>query len=510
MKESVDNLRTLWVPITIRIAWEFYMQGLSFGAEILGMAQQHVLSSLPEEIDPIQAERLAILYTKEFIERLNGEAYVPPQIQDDIYTDIPLSWRTLLERRASTIGRQIFHLHYRDGFSLEEVGTHLNISVPKIKKVRRQLHQFVYRVLLRFDMEDPDVLDNIEEEWPLSRIETIIRYLALIPSTNQIDCDILLSPEGAALQDCPRLFHAYTLLKEGVLSPLDLNVPKSIPLIHQNMSVLALQLNPEGRKYTKVVKRALQDLALFIRGGVWLIASEDIAEVEEVLRELAEDGTPPRQMLRGAIGYGAGIWSDDGIFGPLPTKAITLVRNRPWGEIDGMTKLPEPLPPPQKPVKTWVVAVASIAISLIFFQGALSVEREHALYPIEVASEARIQDVAIRFDLDDMAVLHVLAYQQGKFEVLHENLIQEKGLLATKDGRYFVRAAVDRLLGVSTPYKIENWDSLLEGVSLDEDPLHAIQTRILKREPRACVVQSKGRRQSEAITLTNLIEDWTY
>jgi len=507
---SVENHRILWVPITIRIAWEFYMQGLSFGSEILGMAQLHVLSSLPADVDQIHAERLAIVYTKEFIERLNGEAYVPPQIHSDVYMDIPLSWRNLLERRASTIGKQIFHLHYRDAFSLEEVGTHLNISVPKIKKVRRQLHQFVYRVLLRFDMEDPDVLDQIEEEWPLSRIEKIIRYLALIPSTTQIDCDILLSPEGAALQDCPRLFHAYTLLKEGVLSPKDLSIPEKIPSIQHNMSVLALQLNPEGRKYTKIVKKSLQDIALFIRGGVWLIAAEDIVEAEEILHELAEDGTPSRQMLRGAIGHGTGIWSDDGIFGPLPTKAITLVRNRPWGKIDGMAQLPEPLPPPKKPIKAWVFAFASIAMSLMFFQESLSTDNDHSFYPIQAASEARVQDVAIRFDIDDMAVLHILAYQQGSFAVLHENLIHEKGFLATKDGRYFIRANVDRLIVVSTPYKIENWDSLLEGVSLDEDPLYALQSRILKKEPRACVVPSKGRRQSENTTLANLIEDWTY
>jgi|GEM_PF-2342646 len=510
MMEEIENQRVLWVPMTIRIAWEFYMQGLSFGPEILGMAQQHVLSSLPIDIDRIHAERLAILYTKEFIERLNGEAYVPPQIHNDVYMDIPLSWRTLLERRASAIGKQVFHMHYRDGFSLEEVGTHLNISVPKIKKVRRQLHQFVYRILFKFDMEDPTVLEHIDEEWPLSRVEQIIRYLALVPSTTQVDCDILLSPEGAALQDCPRLFHAYTLLKEGILSPKDLSIPKEFPIIHYNMSVLALQLNPEGRKYTKVVKKALQDISLFIRGGVWLIATEDIAEVEDVLHDLAEEGAPPRQMLRGALGYGAGIWSDDGLFGPLPTKAIALVRNRPWGEIDGIARLPEPLPPPKKPIKTWTTAFFSIAVSLICFQWALSPDSQPAYYPIEAASEARVQDVSLRFDLDDMAVLHILSYDQGKFQVLHKNLIQEKGFLATKDGRYFVRATVDRLVVVSTPYKIENWDSLLEGVSLDEDPLHSLQDRILKKEPRACVVPSKGRRQSEEITLANLIEDWTY
>ena len=148
-------------------------------------------------------------------------------------------------------------------------------------------------------------------------------------------------------------------------------------------------------------------------------------------------------MLRGAIGYGAGVWSDDGILA-APHKAITLVRNRPWGDIDGMAKLPEPLPPPQKPVKTWIAAFASIAMSLIFFQGSLSVEKEHALYPIAAASEARVQDVAIRFDLDDMAVLHVLAYQQGGNLRCYTKTSYKKKrtLLATKDGRYFVRAAV--------------------------------------------------------------------
>ena len=82
-------------------------------------------------------------------------------------------------------------------------------------------------------------------------------------------------------------------------------------------------------------------------------------------------------------------------------------------------------------------------------------------------------------------------------------------MLATKDGRYFVRAAVDQLVVVSTP-SLENWDSVFEGVSFHEDPLSSLQDRILHKEPRAYVVMSKKRRLSEERSLVHMIEDWTY
>jgi hypothetical protein len=500
----------LWVPLTIRIAWELTVQGISFGPELLHVAQSHVFSSLPPNMDAISAERLAIIYTREFIERLNGEAYVAPKIDVDIHMDIPSAWRESLERRASSVGKQVFHGHYRDGFSLQEVAARLNLSIPKVKKVRRKLHQFVYRILLKFDMDNSEVFDKAEKEWPLPRIECLLQYMALLPRTKEIDCDILLSPEGAALRNCPRLHHAYTLLKEGVLSPDNLTPPKELPMVYQERSILALQLNPEGRRYTKSLKHALRDLSLAIKGDIWLVSSEELSELNEILHDLAEDGTPPRYMLRGAVGSGVGMWSDDAVFGPLPTMVITLMRNRPWGEIDGVSKLPEPIPPLKKPVKTWIAALVLFGLSVSFLQWTLSSETSYVHYPITLESQARVEDVSVRFDLDDMAVIHILSFHKGIFQVLHNNLIHEKGMLATKDGRYFVRASVDRLLVVSTPHKIENWDSILEGVRHHEDPMISLKKRILVHEPRACVVQSKERRRSEERSVANIIEDWTY
>ena len=503
------NMQELWVPLTIRIAWELHSQGIGFGVEILQMAQNHVFSSLSSGVDIVHAERLAIIYTKEFIERLNGEAYVSPNIDDDVYMDVPLSWRELLERRASAVGKQVFYEHYRDGYSLQEVSAQLNLSSTKVKKVRNQLHQFVYRALLKYDMEDQVIREQAKQEWPFGRVEQLLVHLALVPKTTEIDCDILLSPEGTALRACPRLHHAYTLLKEGVISPEDLTVPQKLPIRCMEQHVLALQLNSEGRKFAKTLRNSLDDISLSIKGDIWFVSSDDLPALNEILHDLAEDGTPPRQMLRGAVAHGLGLWSDDAIFGPVSTAAITLMRSRSWGDIDGISKLPEPIPPPKKPIKTWMAAVALFVLSTVFLQWALT-SGEHTHYPIEAQSQARVQDVSIRFDVDDMAVLHVLSFSSAGFQVLHSNLIHEKGMLATKDGRYFLRASVDRLVVVSTPHEIENWDSLLEGVSLQGDPMASLTERILQKEPRACVVQSKERLRSEERSWANIIEDWTY
>ena len=503
------NTQELWVPLTIRIAWELHSQGIGFGVEILQMAQNHVFSSLPPNLNIVHAERLAVIYTKEFIERLNGEAYVSPKIDDDLYMDVPLAWRDLLERRANTVGKQVFYEHYRDGFSLQEVSAQLNLSSTKVKKVRNQLHQFVYRALLKYDMEDQIAREKAQQEWPFMRIEQLLVYLALVPKTSEIDCFLLLSPEGIALRDCPRLHHAYTLLKEGLISPEDLSVPTDLPIRSTEQNILALQLNPEGRKFSKTLRNALHDISLCIKGDIWFVSSDDLPALNEILHELAEEGTPPRQMLRGAVAHGVGLWSDDAIFGPVSTAAITLMRSRSWGDIDGISKLPEPIPPPKKPVKTWIAAVAFFILSTMFLQWALT-SGGHTRYPIIADSQARIQDVSIRFDIEDMAVLHVLSFSSAGFQVLHSNLIHEKGMLATKDGRYFVRASVDRLIVVSTPHEIENWDSLLEGVSLQGDPMASLTERVLQKEPRACVVQSKERLRSEERSWANIIEDWTY
>lgn len=510
MEENQLSVEELWVPITIRIAWELTIQGVSFGPEVLHVARMHVLSSLPAVTDVVVAERLAIFYTREFIERLNGEAYVSPSIDEDHTMEIPAAWRETLEKRANSIGKQVFCERYRDGFSLQEVASECNITVAKAKKVRFKLHQFVYRVLLRFNMDDPIDAERAQQEWPRARVEQLLTYMALLPKTKEIDCALLLSSEGAALRSCPRLHHAYILIRDGVLAPEDLDVPKHIPNVYGEESLLALQLNAKGARYAKTLNKALKEISISVRGHVWLISADDISDFESIVHDLAEEGTPARDLLRGAIGHGVGFWSDDGVFGPLPTRVISLMRSRPWGEIDGVAKLPEPIPPPKKPIKTWMAAIALFLFSVSFLQWVLSINLQEAQYPITVSSQARVNDVALRFDVHDMAVLHVISFHQGTFQVLHANLIQEKGLLATKDGRYFVRASVDQLVVVSTPNKMENWDSVLEGVSFQEDPLASLTERILHKEPRAYIVKSKKRRLSEKRSLVHMIEDWTY
>ena len=72
-------------------------------------------------------------------------------------------------------------------------------------------------MLFHFNIEDPQEQARIEEERPMPRMELFLRRLALIPSTDSIDIDLLLSAERREYRDCPRLHHAYILLRDGIL-----------------------------------------------------------------------------------------------------------------------------------------------------------------------------------------------------------------------------------------------------------------------------------------------------
>ena len=43
MEASKLDLASLWVPVTVRVAWELTVQGVSFGPEVLHVARMHVL-----------------------------------------------------------------------------------------------------------------------------------------------------------------------------------------------------------------------------------------------------------------------------------------------------------------------------------------------------------------------------------------------------------------------------------------------------------------------------------
>ena len=194
--------------------------------------------------------------------------------------------------------------------------------------------------------------------------------------------------------------------------------------------------------------------------------------------------------------------------GPLPNIVIGSIRSRLWGDIDGVAELPTPLPPPKKAKKTWFMASLSLVFSIIFFHSSLSSQPEGALYPITSQSQSTIEEVAIRFDIDDMAVVHIFMYNQGGLSVIHENLLHQKGDLATRDGRYFMKASVDRLFVVSTPFQVQDWDAVMSRVNVREDVYASLRKQVLQFEPRAGIIASKKRRRVGESSFVGYVEDW--
>ena len=123
-----------WVPVTIRIAWELYLLGISISKELIENAREHILRSIPSDFTIDEAERFAIVYTHDFMDRLNIQSYMRPDIDEDLRMFIPQEWRMRVEKNASSLGRSVFRYHYRDGFSLDETALKLGVSMQKVQR----------------------------------------------------------------------------------------------------------------------------------------------------------------------------------------------------------------------------------------------------------------------------------------------------------------------------------------------------------------------------------------
>ena len=96
---DVPSRTDLWLPVTLRVAWELHTSGFRVRAQILDCAREHVLRSLPPDVQVEQAERLASIYTADFVDRFQNHRYRRPTIEDDLNVNCPLRWRQILEEK---------------------------------------------------------------------------------------------------------------------------------------------------------------------------------------------------------------------------------------------------------------------------------------------------------------------------------------------------------------------------------------------------------------------------
>ncbi len=474
----------LWVPITIRVAWDLYMAKVEIRPNVLAAAQIHVLSHLDSTVDVDRAERLTGLYTQDFIRRVKHQIYEQPQWDVDFEEPLSVEYRTFLLAKEDRLVHRVFWLHFSDGLPLKKVA-------KKISKPLRTAEGICSR--LRKKMRGFGKKQGLDmQEWSDVRIDRALSFVGTLATGAELNLDELGTTQGKRYtRKCPRLRRAHYLLRRGVLSERDLEVPEGHEFVSR-MKMLALRLHPDAKKYASIIESHLGDLAISIdsQRSAWLIDAEDIDSVEDILVNLAQQGTPERQYLRGAMVVGPGDWYENTMLGPLPMRCLDAVRSKMWGSIDGLDELPLPLPPPPKATQWWIAAAVSSLLSISSLAWALDTSGPQADFPLNVEFDSHIDFVDARFDVSDQAYVSIVRFNGGILQLDEVYTPITKGRLATGDGRFILRVDAPYIAVISSTGTLDNLSALLQAAQVDSDPLSALQTQLLNAYPKADVIVS--------------------
>ena len=472
----------LWVPIVIRVAWELHLAKVEVRPNILRAACTHVFSHLETDVSIEIAERKASIYTTDFIGILEKKAYQRPQFDPDHELQFSSKWRKIISKNLNPNEQRVFWFVYSDGLGLDKTARKMGVVVSKVRGACQKIRACARRVAAK---ENVDIAD-----WSDTRLDKVIQYIANTASSYALEPADILSKKGKKLiNKCPRIRRAYLLLKHGILSERDLQVPTENQLI-ERQTLLVIMLHPDKRKFAKILNKALVDIAVQIETDAWLIDEEDLEEAEDMLSLLAEEASPPRQYLRGAMVSGPGEWFDDILLGPLPIHCLDATRSRAWGAIDGIDELPQPLPPPPKATSFWVAASLISALSLSSWAWALSPIDSEFVYRINAEFSTSLESVDIRFDVSDNAYLSVVRLNNNVLTLDEEYSNATKGQIATGDGRFYLRVDAPRAALISSHEPLLELKSLLFSAQNGENPLEDLQRQITQAYPDTDIVLS--------------------
>ena len=460
---------------------------------LLNDAREHVLRCLPPGVNVDEAERLATIYTHDFLARSFKKRYQRPALDPDIELAIPHTWRHRLHGALDNIGQLVLRAHFGDGYPLKEISGSRRIHPRVLGSALEQLRGTARALLSAEGME----LGG----WSERRLDLLIRRIAAQAEPHCPGPGGLLSPAGEEHAEyCPRCSRTLRLIRWGVLSTNDLCLQQGQPPLPAGReTLLALLLHPDGRRHRAALQAALGDGILPAGRDAWLIPADDLGALSESLVLLAESGTPPRHLLRGAMVTGPARWSHGVLLGPLPVCALESARARPWSEVDGVGELPAPLPPPPPAAPLWVSTVVSGLLAVLAGVWALSPTPPRLPCPLTevafspLAAEAGAPGgILARFDTDDLAVVDVVYQDQDTLAVLVQGAATTKGSWATGEGDFqlAVPGAVQVLLIASPEGVGPELPALLQTVRREPQPLEALARQLRLLVPEADAVLS--------------------
>jgi hypothetical protein len=474
---------TVWSAVTVRVAWTLMMAGVRSRAGTLNDARDHVLLSLPEGVDPDEAEQLSGPLTKEFLSRMAGEPVRRLTPETDDLAMVHEGWRLGLVPALEPVSDAVLRLHYGDGMPADEVEKTAAIRGEAFAQAQGNL-----RSLVRKMAEGAGVPAY---SWPDSKVDQLLIRLA---NTAEPGCpqpmDLLSDHNRAHVDACPRCSRAVRMIRGGILAPSDLVATEQGQVPATEVDVVALLLHPDARRARKRVARALGESPVRVGPDVWLMSKCELAVVAPNIRALVADSVLPRHHLRGAATRGRGRWSGSVLLGPVAVDAIDAARSRPWSEIDTLGELPPPRPAPPSSTKWWVMAAA---VGLIAAGAGVAVFGPQSAAPdapIHAGFIAVEDGWEITFDADDLAVIDVVSVTEKGPAVVHRNIRSERGQWSIGDGSYRVYVPDETVVLLASQNGIDDLPALVERSRAEPTPMVALESWVRSGHPTVAWVGS--------------------
>lgn len=480
--------RALWSPVTIRVAWELVLARVAVRADLLADARDHVLTTLPDDVNADEAERLCGLYVADYLSRTREGRYRRVSPDADVTLPIPRAWKGRLLAAADPLSDAIFRLHYGDGQPLEIVERHTGAYRTAIAAAQDGLREMVRNNADRDGMFGDALTDG--------RCDRILGFLANLAEPGCPSPVGLLTEAGLEHADrCPRCSRAVRLVRGGVIAAKDLIPPATEALrAEEKADLFALILHPDAMKHKKRLDRSLRGVGVPVGPDAWFVAAEKLGELVPLLEAVCEDATPARHHLRGARVTAAGRWSGMQLLGPAPVAALEAARARPWADVGPLCELPAPLPQPPKATAYWASAGLLGALTLAVAAWASRPPSPEPTTPLSAGMVRKDGAWEVRFDTLDLAVVDIISLDSsGRLSVVQRDLRAAKGALATGEGDFSARVPGEGAAIIASPEGIADLDALVDASDDATEPLDALRRKVREAGVGADVALSPRR-----------------
>jgi len=481
---EVAQLRDLWLPITIQVAWTLLRRGYTPSEALLGDAREHVLRCLPSHCTTEVAEWLAAQWTHDYLARRLDGAYRPGPLPGP-ETRIPATaWRArLLEANDDRASLAVFRFHYAELLELPKAARRLRCRTETLADGRARLRNRIARFIDQHPQYDGERDDRA--------IDHILRRLAVLPEPGGPGPLGLMSPAGLAhAERCPRTSRAVRLLRQRHLDTPALFPPTQSPASGKT-SVIALLVHHEARRHSAVIARVVGPNGTAAGPGLWLLPTSEEGRLYDALTEVCARGRPARHHVRAARVRGSGRWSGTTLLGPVAVRAIDRARAVPWGDICGRPPLPMPAPPLPTAHSWWAAAIAVAAATILLGVRMATPTPPTPPTPIEARFHTATDGWRVSFDLPDHAVLDVVAVQGQSVQVLHRDMRAARGAWSTGHGDFQAHIPADQIALIASPRGVADLERLALESAASPDPLGHLELLLSTHAPKADFARSR-------------------